>query len=223
MTSAQRFPHFRPSCALLEDEHIYIYFFFLRWKDRFFLRFTRFRGIVKERGGNLRRSRIVDSVSIAARVYSFSRRKSKIMGGWKEQWVSEEVSESVLLQTFLLFLYFRGYKKIYIAIEINRRCKGNIGFTEKRFSCNDIIKITVIETDGNDEIWSWFNEKFFIIIITIKFNELIIDYYIIIEFSEYMKRKKFQNRSMVMNDISKKIMDIHFNLYLIYTIEQISL
>lgn len=57
---------------------------------------------------------------------------------------------------------------------------------QKRDSpCNDIIKITVIETDGNDEIWSWFNEKFFIIIIiTIKFNELII------EFPEYMKRKK---------------------------------
>lgn len=31
-----------------------------------------------------------------------------------------------------------------------------------------------------------------------------------------MKRKKFQNRSMVMNDIGKKIMDVHFNLYLIY-------
>lgn len=31
-----------------------------------------------------------------------------------------------------------------------------------------------------------------------------------------MKRKKFQNRSMVMNDIGKKIMDAHFNLYLIY-------
>lgn len=75
----------------------------------------------------------------------------------------------------------------------------------------------MIETDGNDEIWSWFNEKFFIIIIIIiKFNELII------EFPEYMKRKKFQNRSMVMNDIGKKIMDAHFNLYLIYTIEQIS-
>lgn len=31
-----------------------------------------------------------------------------------------------------------------------------------------------------------------------------------------MKRKKFQNRSMLMNDIGKKIMDVHFNLYLIY-------
>lgn len=125
-----------PSIVRSPGRRTYIYIFFSSMKGsyRFFLRFPRFRGIVKERGGNLRRSRIVDSVSIVARVYSFSRRKSKIMGGWKEQWVSEEASEWVLLQTFLLFLYFRGYKKIYIAIEINRRCKGNIGFTEKRFS-----------------------------------------------------------------------------------------
>lgn len=35
---------------------------------------------------------------------------------------------------FTFFVLSGIQEDIYIAIEINRRCKGNIGLTEKRFS-----------------------------------------------------------------------------------------